>query len=90
MKNGRGIWFFKFPLLVIIRVYQRTLSFDHGLLRGRFPNGFCPFQPTCSQFGYEAIEKHGVLRGAGMAGWRILRCHPFTKGGYDPVPKFKK
>lgn len=45
----------------------------------------CKFYPTCSQYGYEAIEKHGLLRGGAMAAWRLLRCNPFSKGGYDPV-----
>ena len=45
----------------------------------------CRFTPTCSQYALEAIEKYGALKGAGMALWRILRCNPFSKGGYDPV-----
>jgi len=51
----------------------------------------CRFYPTCSSYAYEAINVHGVLKGAAMAVWRILRCHPFNKGGYDPVkPKTAK
>ncbi|MEG1525716.1 MAG: membrane protein insertion efficiency factor YidD [Clostridia bacterium] len=46
----------------------------------------CRFQPTCSQYALEAIEKHGALRGMLLAIWRVLRCNPFGKGGYDPVP----
>ncbi|MGL5152083.1 MAG: membrane protein insertion efficiency factor YidD [Clostridium sp.] len=45
----------------------------------------CRFYPTCSQYAIEAIEKKGVLKGSIKAVWRILRCNPFTKGGYDPV-----
>ena len=45
----------------------------------------CRFEPTCSVYAAEAIETHG-LRGLGMALWRILRCHPFHPGGFDPVP----
>jgi uncharacterized protein len=45
----------------------------------------CRFVPTCSEYAREAIERHGALRGSGMAFWRILRCHPFCPGGYDPV-----
>ena len=46
----------------------------------------CRFYPTCSQYAIEAIEKYGVLKGGLLAVWRILRCNPFSKGGYDPVP----
>ena len=46
----------------------------------------CPYCPTCSEYGLEAIEKYGALKGGAMAAWRILRCNPFSKGGYDPVP----
>lgn len=47
----------------------------------------CRFYPTCSAYAIEAIEKKGVIRGSVMAIWRILRCNPFCKGGYDPVEK---
>jgi hypothetical protein len=46
----------------------------------------CIYHPTCSQYGIEAISKHGALRGSYLTFWRILRCHPWAKGGYDPVP----
>lgn len=45
----------------------------------------CRFTPTCSQYAIDAIEKYGVIKGGIMALWRILRCNPFSKGGYDPV-----
>jgi uncharacterized protein len=45
----------------------------------------CRFVPTCSEYAREAIERHGALRGSGMAVWRLLRCQPFSQGGYDPV-----
>ena len=62
-----------------------------GLLRGYkwavspFLPPACRYVPTCSEYAAEAVERHGVLRGSGMALWRVLRCHPFVKGGYDPV-----
>ena len=46
----------------------------------------CLYTPTCSQYAIEAIEKYGALKGSLLAVWRILRCNPFSKGGYDPVP----
>lgn len=46
----------------------------------------CRFYPTCSQYAIQAIEKYGPVKGGLMAAWRILRCNPFSKGGYDPVP----
>ena len=62
----------------LIRFYQKYIS-------PLFP-GCCRFTPTCSQYAVEAIEKYGALKGGLMAAWRILRCNPFAKGGYDPVP----
>lgn len=47
---------------------------------------YCIYTPTCSQYAIEAIEKHGPIKGSLLAIWRILRCNPFSKGGYDPVP----
>ena len=64
--------------LALIRLYQ------HGISPG-WP-GACRFQPTCSRYGYEAIDRHGVLRGYRLTLWRLARCHPFNRGGYDPVP----
>lgn len=64
--------------LALIRLYQRTLSV--------WLPPSCRFTPSCSQYGYEAIEKYGVLRGGWLAIRRISRCHPFNPGGYDPVP----
>ncbi len=48
--------------------------------------GCCKYIPTCSQYAIEAIKKYGALKGSFLAAWRILRCNPFSKGGYDPVP----
>ncbi|MDO4479296.1 MAG: membrane protein insertion efficiency factor YidD [Lachnospiraceae bacterium] len=47
----------------------------------------CPYYPTCSAYGLQAVEKHGPLKGGLLALWRILRCNPFSHGGYDPVPE---
>ena len=72
-------------VLKLIRIYQKTLSFDHGIFHHLFPYGYCRFQPTCSEYGYQAVERYGVIKGGLMAIWRILRCNPWNKGGHDPV-----
>lgn len=64
--------------LAIIRFYQLTL--------GRVLPPSCRFRPSCSRYGYEAIDKYGLLRGGWLAIRRIGRCHPWNPGGYDPVP----
>lgn len=61
----------------LIKKYQKWIS----PLKGRS----CRFYPTCSQYGIEAILKYGILRGSIMAVFRIFKCNPFHKGGYDPV-----
>lgn len=76
---------FKTLALGLIKIYQKTLSPDHGPLKAFFPQGSCKYHPTCSRYTYEAIEKHGVIRGSGLGFWRILRCNPWSKGGEDPV-----
>lgn len=68
-------------LVAGIRVYQNYLRFFFRIFGAE-----CRFTPTCSQYAIAAIEKHGALRGAGLALWRIFRCNPFCAGGYDPVP----
>lgn len=65
-------------LLALIRVYQYTLR---PLLGAN-----CRFYPSCSDYAREAVEKHGAVKGAGLAARRILHCHPYHPGGYDPVP----
>ena len=69
----------RLALLAFIRFYQMT--FSHAM-----PADTCRFYPSCSHYGYQAIYKHGALKGSFMATWRVLRCNPFNPGGYDPVP----
>ena len=65
-------------IVALIRLYQRLIS---PLLGEN-----CRFSPSCSQYAIEAIRAHGAILGVGYAAWRIVRCQPFCKGGYDPVP----
>lgn len=77
----------KIIVLWSIRLYQNTLSLDHGVMRKLYPDGFCRFYPTCSEYGYGCVERHGVVKGSWLTVWRVLRCNPFSAGGVDEVPK---
>lgn len=66
-------------LIGFIKFYRKYLS-------GVKPVPTCKYIPTCSEYGIEAIEKYGAFKGGILTIWRILRCNPFSKGGYDPVP----
>jgi len=66
-------------LVGLVRAYQRTLSPWLGRQ--------CRFVPTCSEYFIEAVEARGPLRGSLLGIWRVLRCHPFSAGGYDPVER---
>ena len=68
----------KLAFQFILRCYKRFIS---PLL----PHA-CRFVPTCSEYAMEAVERHGVLRGSALVAGRLLRCHPFARAGYDPVP----
>lgn len=73
-------------ILKLIVFYQRYLSFDSGLAKFLFlTDKACRFQPSCSHFAYQAIEKYGILQGSWLSLKRILRCHPFSRGGEDPL-----
>ena len=80
---------FRFLILSAIRLYQRTLSPDHGIISKLFPLGYCKFNPTCSEYTYQAIEKYGVFRGSWLGFKRVLRCNPGSQSGDDPVPDIK-
>ena len=66
-------------LIFVIKIYRKYISH----LKGR---PACIYTPTCSKYAIEALEKYGFFKGSFLAVKRILRCHPFAKGGYDPVP----
>jgi putative membrane protein insertion efficiency factor len=69
----------KFVVLQLLRAYKWAIS-------PMLPPA-CRYVPTCSEYAMEAVERYGVLRGSWMAAMRVLRCHPFVHGGYDPVVK---
>ncbi len=79
----------KWVLMGIIRGYQMTLSPDHGLIKPLFPEGFCRFYPSCSEYGHDSIGRFGAGKGLVLTFLRILRCNPFSLGGTDPVPTKK-
>ena len=68
----------KNTLIKAIRLYQKNISPIKGAK--------CPYVPTCSEYGLEAIEKYGAAKGSLLAARRILKCNPLSKGGFDPVP----
>ncbi len=68
-------------LLGIIRFYRKYIS--------PMTPSTCKYIPTCSEYGLEAVERFGALKGGALTVWRILRCNPWSKGGYDPVPEKK-
>lgn len=68
--------------ILLIRFYQTAIS-PHTSAK-------CKYYPTCSNYGLEAIERFGAFKGLALTVWRFLRCNPFSKGGYDPVPEKKK
>ncbi|HYF05933.1 MAG TPA: membrane protein insertion efficiency factor YidD [Patescibacteria group bacterium] len=73
-------------LIQLIQLYQKTLSPDHGPFRHRYAAGFCKFRPTCSDYAKIALEKHPTPYALRLTLNRVLRCHPWQTGGFDPVP----
>lgn len=71
--------------IFLIKIYQKTLSLDHGPLSNVISYRACIYHPSCSQYTIQAIEKYGFLQGGFMGFLRILRCNPWAKGGFDPV-----
>jgi hypothetical protein len=65
-------------LVWLVRLYQRLIS--------PYVGPCCRYAPSCSQYAIEALRTHGVMRGLALAAWRVLRCHPLARSGYDPVP----
>lgn len=72
-------------LILIIKLYQRTLSPDHGLLKYKFPYGFCRFYPTCSEYTIQALSKYGLIKGVILSARRIAKCNPFSNPQIDKI-----
>ncbi len=72
----------KYVFIALIRFYQKFIS--------PLKPSCCRFRPTCSQYALEAFRERGFFVGFGLSVWRICRCNPFVKGGYDPVPLKRK
>lgn len=70
---------------IFIRIYQKLFSFDHSFWAKWVNMPVCRFHPTCSEYTYEAIDRYGFFKGSFLGFKRILRCNPWSKGGYDPV-----
>lgn len=75
---------------LLIVLYQRTLSPDHGMMSALYRYRVCKFHPTCSEYGYTAVGRFGLIKGSWMALKRIWRCNPWSEGGIDEVPSLKK
>ncbi|WP_435193719.1 membrane protein insertion efficiency factor YidD [Streptomyces sp. NRRL F-5630] len=72
----------KYPLLALIKLYQWTISPLLGPV--------CKYYPSCSHYGFTAIDRHGAIKGTALTAWRILRCNPWSHGGVDHVPPRKR
>lgn len=76
----------KAVVLKLITLYQKSSFLNNELFKVLFlTDQVCKYEPTCSRYTYQAVEKHGVLKGLFFGTKRIVRCHPWAKGGYDPV-----
>ncbi|MBC8370682.1 MAG: membrane protein insertion efficiency factor YidD [Planctomycetes bacterium] len=71
-------------------IFALPVRFYRNFISPLFGNSKCRFEPTCSHYSLEALKIHGAIKGLALTIWRILRCHPFCKGGFDPVPLKKK
>ncbi|MFO0704684.1 MAG: membrane protein insertion efficiency factor YidD [Candidatus Andersenbacteria bacterium] len=73
-----------YPLYLLVRFYQKTLSPDHGWLKAYYPHGYCRFYPSCSEYAAQRLVKTGIVALPTIV-WRVMRCQPWSQGGVDPV-----
>ena len=71
---------------LLLRVVLSPVVFYRRVISPLKRTPTCRYLPTCSEYAMEAVQKRGIVVGSGLAMWRIVRCHPFARGGYDPVP----
>ena len=80
----------KTGVLLLIRFYQKYVSFDSGFLKLLFlSESTCRFSPRCSEYTYQAVEHYGTIKGLYVGFRRILRCNPWNTAGVDPLPQYK-
>ena len=73
-------------LVVVVMLRLARLALTPFVAMTSITPRVCRYEPTCSHYAEQAVRRHGVVRGLGLATWRLLRCNPWSKGGYDPVP----
>ena len=71
----------------LARAMLKSVDFYRSAISPHKGGAVCKYSPTCSQYARTAIERYGAIKGARLAAWRLLRCNPWSKGGYDPVPE---
>lgn len=74
-------------IIPLIKLYQRTVSPDHGWFKAKYPYGFCRYYPSCSEYTIQSIEAKGTMKGIVLGLWRVVRCNPFIKPRIDKAPK---
>ncbi|MFH2063355.1 MAG: membrane protein insertion efficiency factor YidD [bacterium] len=84
--EGVKFWQPRFLPMVAIRFYQRLVSPDHSRIgQALFPDGYCRYWPSCSEYGFGALRRYGLLKGSVRTAWRVMRCNPWSAGGVDEV-----
>lgn len=77
----------KWLLVFTIKLYQKTISPDHGIMKYKYPYGYCRFYPSCSQYSIEALQEYGIIKGVALSVKRIIKCNPWQKPTIDKITK---